>query len=348
MPVTRNDVNDRRQVVSQHGDSTLRIEQERDRLREELRDSPKDDVDLNSTHVVYGLLTLAVFGIDVLLFAPIAAFIVGNAFPDSPQMATAAKFLLPLCVMVLELALAMRIHEAAQEMNDDELAIADINGEAELHHRRCWWMGAVFVAFMPLLAISTQVAELGSLMSRGTELNAYLQSSLLIKAAALGLLAYVPHALFIFGGENIVEAKSALLNYFSTSLEEELQRADEEVQGRQRDLADAFNDYHHALTAYNESSDYPMAAGPFREKVRQLINRVYGREILQAPPDAPVGPGGGDGAVGPNEPPAPGPRPSAAPDGADSPDRGRGNGESDDSALFEQRRRNDADGTLRP
>ena len=310
-------------------------------MREELRDSPEDDADLNSAHVVYGLLTLAVFGIDVLLFAPIAAFIVGNAFPDNPQVATAAKFLLPLCIMIMELALAMRIYQASQDLQ----GIADIKGEAENEYRRWWWMGAGLVSFMPLLAISTQIAEVGALMSRGTELNAYQQSSLLIKAAALGLLAFVPHAMFIFGGRHIVGAKEALLARFSSTPAQKLQRAEEQIQQQRDELVRAFNDYHRALMAYNQANDPPMAAGPFREAVRQLINRIYGREILQAPPEDPDGPGG-DGAVG-NEPPAPGPRPSAAPDGANPPDRGQRN-EEDDSDLFEQRRRNDADGTLRP
>jgi hypothetical protein len=352
MPVTPNDVERLRQTVSDQGDATLRSEERRDRLQDELDDSSGDGpAEFTSTHAVYILTTLAVLGIDLLLFAPIAHFMVGNAFPRSPQLAQAAKFLLPACVMVLELALAMRINEAREELQNDERAIVDIDGEAEIAYRNWWWMGGVLVAVMPLLAVSTMVAEVGTLLATES-LNTYLEASFLLKAFGLALLAFMSHALFVFGGGHIVEAKEALFSSFRATPEERVQRAEEDVQRQHGELVREFNAYHRALTAYNAGSNRPMAAGPFREGVRQLINRVYGREILQAPPDEdPVGPVAGDGALGPNEPP---PVPGAPPEAADADpsDGGQEDEEeappSDESDLYEQRRRDDADGTLRP
>jgi len=204
--------------------------------------------------------------------------------------------------------------------------------------------------------------------------NQWMQFAHIGIMVALGILAFAAHAMFIFGGRYVVESKERLLQYLGTSTKQKLRNLQVRYNELRDQALDTFADYHRALTGYNESHpNSPIAAGPFPEPVRTFINEGYGREILGGGPDGDdAGPAvpaqppdptppSGDGAPDPTPPSgdgAPDPTPPSgdgAPDGAFSSDSARPPSSSDPADVdaryqdrVDERRRDDADGTLRP
>jgi hypothetical protein len=301
---TPQDIEDFRQQCVNQARKALRLRDERDRLEEqESKAQGGSGPTFRAAHAVYLLAAVAAIGIDILLLSPTAEFVVGRAFPDHPSLAFAAKLVFPVFVVLLELALAMRIYESRENVQD---ARHDVRGRARRDYRFWWMLGAAFVCFVPILALSTQLSELAAKVAAPGQINGYTKASLLGKAIGISILAFVAHAMFVYGGRYIVESKSMLLRYLSSSREAQQRQASEAFEEQRGTVLDTFADYHQALRGYNEANpDQPIPAGPFPNEVRELINSGYGREILETPSDGPSGTGrSGNGRPAPSGRPA--------------------------------------------
>jgi len=382
---TPQDIENLRQQCVRQAREALRLRDERDRLEEQESEGQSESgPNFRAAHAVYLLAAVAAIGIDILLLSPTAEFVVGRAFPSNPSVAFAAKLVLPVFVVLLELALAMRIYESRQATQD---ARNDVMGRAQRDYRFWWMLGAAFVCFVPILALSTQLSELAAKVAAPGEINSFTKASLLGKAIGISILAFVAHAMFVYGGRYIVESKELLVGYlFSTPQEAQLREATEAFEEQMGTVLDTFADYHQALRGYNDANpDQPIPAGPFPGEVRELINSGYGREILETPSDDPSGTGrSGNGRPAPSGRPAgdgasgnfSGGRPASDRDGSgnhrtgatngdlgsegSSPSRGgsgedSGTGEDEENGSpdglreqYNQSRRDDEDGRLSP
>lgn len=309
---TPQDIENFRQRCVRQAREALRLRDERDRLGQEDGDQEESGPQFRAAHAVYLLAAVAAIGIDILLLSPTAEFVVGRAFPSSPSVAFAAKLVLPVFVVLLELALAMRIYESRETVQN---ARHDVMGRAQRNYRFWWMLGAAFVCFVPILALSTQLSELAAEIAKPEATNSFAMGGMLGKAIGISILAFVAHAMFVYGGRYIVESKEMLLGYLSTSRETQQREASEAFEKQLGEVLDTFANYHRALRGYNQlNPGQPIPAGPFPDGVRELINDGYGREILEPPSS---GPSGGAGRVE-NGGPAPSGEPAG--DGAASGD----------------------------
>lgn len=264
----------------------------------------------------------AVPGIDILLLGPTAEYLVAMGFPGSPLILNAGKVLVPVGLLLLELAVSKQRLAAREE--------AAISGRNTAVYG--WiFVGILFALVMPGLVVATVLARISTTVEPGATLPAFHTSML----GALVLLSFVGHAGVLFGGELVRDSLGqAIYSVRAARLRHLDRRATANVVVEQRSADATFRRYWLGLTQHNQL--YPEAqlgAGPFSRAVYDVINGLHPNTILPAPADGETAPPqpaavqvqapapAPTGAAQPPEPAAAAAAPPQAPaDGPEAPD----------------------------
>jgi hypothetical protein len=226
------------------------------------------DVQRGTLYSIVLLGLLAVYFLDVVLFAPVAEFFVARNFSSAPSFAHAARFLLPASILLLEIVVCSQLGVAYGRYLDGVghwMAIA-------------WW-----VALSVLLAVVIPATVVATYMAAEKKFSPWISGPLVVGLAGLSL---VSHLSVLFGGRLAADAKSY---WVFRARDYQLARKVTVREGQR--AADLYADYYRTRERYNQQSpDAPMAAGPFDKATRSVVNEVYGYEAITvgSPASAPV------------------------------------------------------------
>lgn len=221
--------------------------------------------------VVLGML--AVYFLDVVLFAPVADFFVQQNFPEASWFAVAARFMLPAAILFLEVLISVQHGAAVRDR------LEGLSGR----QREVWWATACVV-----LSLVMPAAVVATYLAGEEEFTPWISGPLVVALAGLSLLA---HLSVLFGGRLAAEAKSYyVFRMREHSLSRRIKEAGRLEQRHGRAAADLFGDYYQTLDRHNqEFPGQPLQAGPFDLATRDAVNRVYGYEVIRtAGPASPL------------------------------------------------------------
>jgi len=233
-----------------------------------------------SGNYIIALSAIAVIFIDMLLFGALADFLVRLGFGGNLVFIWAAKIILPIMVVWLELKLATLL---AMEQEKH------VEGMGKT--RQYWFylsFGILIVCIMPAISLATTLT-----IRAGTPAGARLA----FDAMAIGLaaLAFAAHGLVLFGGQSSNRAMAhVVFNVKHRNLNRSIQRSDIRYRREANQLIVATTSYINAFTDHNmRYQDARIEPGPFDRVTRETVNEVFGYEVVQAP----GGPGGNRGTV---------------------------------------------------
>jgi hypothetical protein len=240
--------------------------------------SPLANVDIHRKTVYLWLLfgMLAVYCIDVVLFASVVEYFVNQSFAGSPWLADIARFLVPAAIVVIEHVLSIHRDSAHRE---------HLDGFGSSHRFWAWSILSAFCALvMPMAVIAIFMA------GEGDDFTPWVSVPLLITLAGLSL---VGHILMLFGGRLAMESKSwAIFQAQMRPLQARLRQSDQTYTRHSQIAADRFTSYLHDLEEYGPIyPNAPIQPGPFDRDTREVVNEVHGYDAIRmpgAPPAAPM------------------------------------------------------------
>ncbi len=215
----------------------------------------------------------SVYGIDVLLFASVAEYFVKQGFANSPGLARVAQFLLPAFIVVVEMVVSMQRDAAYREYLD---------GFGSRYRFWAWAIISTFCALvMPLAVIAIFVA------GEGKDFTPLISIPLIFTLAGLSLIC---HILMLFGGRLALESKAWITFRLQMIVIETRQRRCNRTYATHSQVAaDRFAQYLQDLTTHNNAySSARIEAGPFDRDTREIVNDVYGYEVIKTPAIAPA------------------------------------------------------------
>lgn len=235
---------------------------------------------------------LCVYLVDLLLFGGAAHALARSSFPNNPVMAALLKFVIPVAFLGVELYLATQLY-AAKYGTAQEAATP--------RHRWFYrFLAVIFAVVMPIFVIANHASTRKALESG--QLAALSRA----QVVALIIVAFVSHAIVIFGGRPAHESKSFILydlrrrgwrrqiNRFNAGFEQEAQEA-----------TNRFNQYFQQLQDFNQQqSNRAIPPAEFDALTRALINERFGREVIQVANNPAAGNGGGQSQPGGAQQPA--------------------------------------------
>lgn len=233
------------------------------------------NVDVHRRTVYNWLLfcMLAVYVVDVVLFAAVAEYFAKQSFAGSPFLAGLTRFLIPATIVIIELALSIQRDAAYREY---------LEGFGNRGRFWAWTAASVFCTLvMPAAVIAIFLA------GEGSDFSAWISVPLLITLAGLSLVC---HVLMLFGGRLALESKSYLsFRLQLSSLQNRIRQTNQVYATHSQAAADRFAAYLQDLNAYNPA--FPTARiepGPFDKDTREVVNDVYGYEVIRTPAAGPV------------------------------------------------------------
>ena len=219
---------------------------------------------------IIALSAIAVVFIDILLFGALADFLVRLGFGGNPAFILAAKIILPIMVVWLELKLATLL-AMEQEKHIEGMG----------RTRQYWFylsFGIMIVCIMPAISLATTLA-----IRSGTPAGARLAFDAM--AIGLAVLALAAHGLVLFGGQGANRAMAhVVFNVKHRNLNRSIQRSDIRYRREANQLIVATTSYINAFTDHNmRYPDARIEPGPFDRVTRETVNEVFGYEVVQAP-----------------------------------------------------------------
>ncbi len=214
---------------------------------------------------------LAVYVIDVVLFAAVAEYFAKQSFAGSPFLAGLSRFLIPAAIVVIEMVLSIQRDAAYRE---------SLEGFGNRGRLWAWTAASVFCTLvMPAAVIAIFLA------GEGSDFTPWISIPLLITLAGLSLVC---HILMLFGGRLAMESKSYVsFRLQQSSLQNRIRQSNRVYATHSQGAADRFAAYLQDLNAHNGA--FPNARiepGPFDKDTRQVVNDVYGYEVIRTPAGA--------------------------------------------------------------
>lgn len=216
------------------------------------------------------------FAVDLLLLASVAEFLTTGL---GSGIRSIALFLVPACVITIELVIASRIYRATQEA-------AELKEEERPEDREPIrkWTG---MAWTILIGIT--------LLTAVTRYQEYLLDDKVtpvewVLILCVALLAICAHYLVVFGGENAHRARAAFVYGIRRAQAFGAKRVAERKLVRSRDALDnTLRGYALAHDRYVSNYGVPPDALRIDNRVRELVNGAAGEELI-APPEAATAP----------------------------------------------------------
>jgi len=223
---------------------------------------------------------VAVALIDMLLFGALAEFLVRLGFNGNEAMILAAKIVLPFLVVWLELKVAT------------QLAMEQEKHIEGMGKTRQYWLylffAIVIVSIMTAISLTTTLA-----IRNGAPAGARLSFD--VMAFGLAALAFAAHGLVLFGGQSANQAMAhVVFNVQRRHIANGINRYARRYQQEADQLSIIMTNYMNSFTDHNARYlDAPVTPGPFDRVTREIVNEVFGYEVIQPMPMTP-----GDSRVG--------------------------------------------------
>jgi hypothetical protein len=218
-----------------------------------------------AVHWVMALVPLAIWIIDIVLLSSVSEYLAILMFPGRPQLVLATRLVVAFAVVMVELALSTRLHEAYERADETE-SFAGV-----------WvsWFGAVgWALFISACLIATQQAS-----GAGDEAST---RTLMYGLAGFTLLL---HLLLPFSHRLLYDAKGYLLFFVRDHhWKGRDRRARAAEMNARRHSTLTFQHYARDLNRHN--TEFPqrrISAGPFSNDVRTLINEIFGEGTIPLP-----------------------------------------------------------------
>ena len=229
------------------------------------------DVHRKTMYIWLLICMFAVYGMDLVLFAAVAGYFVKQSFAGSPRLATAAQFLVPAFIVVIEMGLSMQRDAAYRDYLEG------------FGSRLRLWAWTALTAFctlvMPMAVIATFLA------GEGDDFAPWVSIPLIITLAGLSLVC---HVLMLFGGRLALESKSwGVFRLQMSGLQSRIRQTNRAYAMHSQAAADRFAAYLQDLNAHNAAyAAARIEGGPFDRNTREIVNDVYGYEVIRTPAGA--------------------------------------------------------------
>ncbi len=253
-------------------DAAAQATSKRSELREGNATLASADMHRTTTYLTVLLGMLAVYFLDVVLFAPVADFFVAQNFPQASWFALVARFLLPAAILLLEVLISVQRGVARHERLD---------GLSGWPREVGWTLACV------ALAVVMPAAVAATYMAGEAEFSPWISGPLLVALVGLSLLA---HLSVLFGGRLATEAKT----YYAfrareRALTRRVDKGERVALRHGRRASDLFADYCQTIDRHNQQyPTRPLQAGPFDQSTREVVNAAYGYEAIRTAPAAPL------------------------------------------------------------
>ncbi|MBS1790505.1 MAG: hypothetical protein JST85_22480 [Acidobacteria bacterium] len=235
---------------------------------------------------------LCVYLVDLLIFGGAAHALARSSFPNNPVMAALLKFVIPVAFLGVELYLATQLYAAKYGAGKEA---------ATPRHRRFYrFLAVIFAIVMPIFVIANHASTRKALES------GQLAAISRVQVVALIIVAFVSHAIVIFGGRPAHESKSFILyDLRRRGWRRQIHRFNSEFELEALEATNQFNQYYQQLQDFNQQRPNRMIPpAEFDALTRALINERFGREVIQVANTPASGndgsqsqPGGGQQAV---------------------------------------------------
>lgn len=259
-------------------------------------------------HRVFFLVMLAAlptaYIVDVILLGPVAEFLAGEGFPEDAFIVRWAPFIVPAAIISLEMVLGgYRLAAHREYLAGD--------GRREVY--------TLLTLFATAFAMLIPASGVALYLHEETEIPEALTGRLVVflPIALTVALSLTCHLCILLGARRMHEAKAWLaFEVRRWSLRQQAQAARQTFARESTTAADLFVPYLRDLEEHNEAYQPRLAAGPFDRDTRAVLNEVYGYEVIQTAPGAPItaaprAASAGDGGAPPTGGHAAGPTPGA-------------------------------------
>ena len=265
--------------------SSQQLDQEKNRLIGLNPNLASVDVRHETMYRWIVICMFAAYGLDLVLFAAVAGYLVQQNFSGSPRFAMVAQFLMPAFIVIIEMALSMQRDAAYRDY---------LQGFGTRLRKVAWTELTAFCTLvMPMAVIATFLA------GQGEDFAPWISIPLIITLAGLSL---VSHVLMLCGGRLALESESwAMFRMRMSGIQNRSRQAQRAYQPNSQIAADLLSYYLQDLKSHNDS--YPesrIEPGPFDKDTREVLNEVYGYDVIRTPAanEQPARGGGGYGVVG--------------------------------------------------
>ncbi len=242
---------------------------------------------------------VAAYLIDVVLFAAVPEYFVKQNFGGSPLLARLAQFLLPAAIIAIEMVLSMQRDAAHQEYLEG------------FGSRLKFWAFSVGTAFFALVM---PMGVMGIFLAgEGEDFAPWVSIPLLITLVGMSLIC---HMLMLFGGRLALESKSWLtFKIQTTGLQSRTRQVNRTYATNSQAAADRFAAYLQDLNTHNApGSPTRIEPGPFDRDTREVVNEVYGYEVIRTPATIQAGEAPGTPQTPPSQNPPQNPPDGSTPD----------------------------------
>jgi hypothetical protein len=238
-------------------------------------------------YVVMLLALPTVYFIDVMLLGPVAGFLASQGFDEGSLIARIAPYVVPLAVIGLETVVgAFRMAAYRDYLGGDATAAM---------YKALSVFAALLAFFIPAAGLALYLGE--DTTVPGTTLGKIV---LFVPVALPIALSLTCHLCILLGSRRMHEAKTWwAVRQQCRTLRDSIEKARHAFGRESTAAADILPFYLQDLDEYNGTFQPTLAAGPFDQNTRAIVNEVYGYEAIRTA-----------GA----QPPAA--EPSAAPNGA--------------------------------
>lgn len=229
------------------------------------------DQSKNAAYLVMLANLVAAYIIDCVLFGAAIDYFASLSFEDWPIALVVFRFVVPLAVIFIETNVAYHFAAAREEA-------------AEYGKRpgQYWfWLGSgiVLALAMPAVGLGTHI------VSNHDSANGDLTWGLDVLTIGLAILAFCTHAGILFGGTQAHDSKAFVCFQFSNRrLRSDIQQVQRAYDRECRATRAAFAEYMRRLQSHNTTYLQDLIdAGPFDVIAREIVNKIFGYEIIQAP-----------------------------------------------------------------
>ncbi|HLO47542.1 MAG TPA: hypothetical protein VK203_21835 [Nostocaceae cyanobacterium] len=220
-------------------------------------------------HIFLILVLPGVYLFDYIVFHGAAEYLALLVFAPGSWTIKAAVILIPLAFLLLEITISNQRCTAEEEAVEYQVGTP---------RKSIWfWLAILTVLVMPILFVATFVAAHAALLATN--------SAFILLLVGLTILCFILHASVLFGGRSAQEAKEHFIGRSKyRQLQRQLRSLKAKVAQLSRTLINAFSAYQHSLNSFNQTyPEHRIALGPFDAVTRELINQLFGYDIIQTP-----------------------------------------------------------------
>jgi hypothetical protein len=233
-----------------------------------------------SERVFYGVMLAAlptVYIIDVMLLGPVAEFLASEGFAENSLIVRLAPFVVPAMIIGLETVVGAFRMAAYREYLAGDAGVGS--------YKTLTVLATLLALFIPAAGVALYLRE-----DTAVPETAVGAAVLFLPIALPIVLSLACHLCILLGSRRMHEAKTWwTVTRKCSQLRAGIERRRQTFARESTAAADLLPLYLQDLDEYNGAFQPPLAAGPFDQSTRAIVNEVYGYEAIRTaatPPEA--------------------------------------------------------------